>query len=188
MTDTKLQVLVSRDDHSQGPRDAPLILLEYGDYECSFCGKAYRIVKHLQQTLKDDLRFVFRNFPLALLHPNAMAAAQAAESAGLQGRFFEMHDILYRNQDSLDLESLINYAAILNLDLSRFIEGMENSEVEEKIRQDIYGGARSGVSGTPSFFINGNRFDGDWSYSSLLTYLTHLRNQTSRKVTKKRAA
>ncbi|MEO5971676.1 MAG: DsbA family protein [Bdellovibrionia bacterium] len=186
--ETKLRVPISRADHSQGSPDAPLILLEYGDYECSYCGKAYRVIRHLQQTLKNDLRFVFRNFPLASLHPNAMVAAQAAESAGLQGQFWEMHDILYRNQDSLDLDSLTNYATILDLDLTKFLEGMERSEVEEKIRQDIYGGARSGVNGTPNFFVNGSRFDDDWSYESLLSFLNDLRSQPSRKAPKKKAA
>jgi len=173
----KLRVPVSRSDHAQGPRDAPLTLVEYGDYECPYCGQAYQIVKAIQEALGDDLRFVFRNFPLAQIHPNAMNAACAAEAAALQGKFWDMHDALYENQDSLDPQSLLAYAAELGLDLDRFAQDMVSTRVEERIVSDLEGGARSGVNGTPTFFINGFRYDGDWSYDSLLYTLQSLRQR-----------
>ena len=176
---TALRIPISKLDHPFGPANAPLILIEYGDYQCPSCGRAYSVIQHLQKTLKDDLRFVFRNFPLAVQHPFAMAAAQAAEAAGLQGKFWEMHDMLYENQDALDPEGLFEYASALRLDLEKFTRDMASPEVEERIAHDLYGGARSGVNGTPGFFINGFRYDGDWSFSALLTVLTALRKKAA---------
>ena len=118
----RLRVPVSNADHSQGPKNAPLVLVEYGDYECPHCGRAYPIVKQVQQTLGNELLFVFRNFPLAEIHPHAMNAARAAEAAGRQGRFWEMHDLLFENQDRLDDQSLQAYASSLELDLDKFVE------------------------------------------------------------------
>lgn len=177
ISNVKLHVPVSKDDHIQGPEDAPLELLEYGDYECPFCGMAFPIIKRLQGVLGKDLRFVFRNFPLAVQHPHAMDAARAAEAAGLQGKFWDMHDLLYENQRNLDPDSLLEYATLLDLDLQQFTQDMASPEVEKKTARDLYGGARSGVNGTPSLFINGFRHDGDWSYQSLLTTLTALRRE-----------
>ena len=174
-SNSKLRVPVSTEDHTQGSKDAPLTLVEYGDYECPFCGRAYSVIKRLQEVFKDDLLLIFRNFPLAIAHPNSMNAARAAEAAGLQQKFWEMHDLLFEHQDNLEPDDLLEYASTLNLDLEKFTQDMTLPEIEEKIAQDLYGGARSGVNGTPTFFINGFRFDGEWSYPSLLTALTAAR-------------
>jgi protein-disulfide isomerase len=167
----KLRVPVSNADHSQGPKNAPLMLVEYGDYECPHCGRAYPIVKQLQQTLSDKLLFVFRNFPLAEIHPHAMNAARAAEAAGLQGQFWEMHDLLFENQDRLDDQSLQAYASSLELDMEKFVEDTNSEEIFERIAADIDGGARSGVNGTPTFFANGVRVDDGWDYDTLVVTL-----------------
>ena len=179
-TRARLRIPFSDEDHAQGPTPAPLTGVEYGDYECPACGMAYPIIKNLQKRLEGDLRFVFRNFPLATQHPHAMEAAMAAEAAGRRGKFWEMHDLLYENQASLDAESVFEYAADLNLDLGLFVRDMRSPEVEARISRDLNGGARSGVNGTPGIFIvtraqardNGFRYDGDWSFESLLTALT----------------
>lgn len=177
ISNVKLRVPVTKADHSRGPVDAPLVLVEYGDYECPFCGRAHGVLQRLQETLGDDLRFVFRNFPLTTMHPHALEAARAAEAAGRQGKFWEMHDAIYENQDNLETEDLLGYATDLSLDIDQFSYDMRNPEIETRIAQDLYGGARSGVNGTPSFFINGFRYDGDWSYESLLATLEAIREQ-----------
>lgn len=174
----KLRVPVSRGDHSQGAEDAPLVLVEYGDYECPYCGQAYPIVKSIQDVLGDELRFVFRNFPLTQIHPHAMNAARAAEAADLQQRFWEMHDMLYENQDNLNDESLLAYAAALELDLERFVRDANSKRVEDRIVADFEGGMRSGVSGTPAFFVNGFRFEGNWLEGELLEALQTLRAES----------
>jgi protein-disulfide isomerase len=164
----RLRVPVSKHDHQEGPKDAPLVLLEYGDYECPHCGQAYWTVKHLQETLNQDLHFVFRNFPLTQIHPNAMNAARAAEAAGLQGKFRPMHDIIFEHQDSLDVLSLLSYAETLDLDMDQFNQDMVSAEVEQKVLQDMENGTRSGVNGTPTFFVNNFRWEGELSYDALL--------------------
>src|SRR5688572_24477272 len=122
----RLRLPVSEADHSMGPEDAPLTLLEYGDFECPSCGAAHGVTKRLKQVLGDDLRLVFRHFPLTSAHPNAMNAALAAEAAAIQGRFWEMHDLLFENQDRLDPKSLIEYADRLKLNPRRFASDMAN--------------------------------------------------------------
>lgn len=168
----KLAVPISKRDHIQGPIDAPSTLLEYGDYECPFCGRAYSIVKALQQTLGDNLCFAFRNFPLTNMHPHAEHAAEAAESAGAQGKFWEMHDSLYENQDALDDADLARYAAELGLDVDRLLREVVTSAYSKRIREDFMSGVRSGVNGTPTFFVNGHRHDGGYDFESLLADLT----------------
>jgi protein-disulfide isomerase len=154
---------VGRNDHAQGPHDAPVTLVEYGDYECPYCGAAYPIVKRIQERLGDHLRFVFRNFPLAELHPHATAAAELAEASALQGKFWEMHDALFERQRALGPADLRRYAKELDLDLSTLEAALQNGASSERVRADFMSGVRSGVNGTPTFFINGRRFDGDWS-------------------------
>jgi protein-disulfide isomerase len=141
--------------------------VEYGDYECPYCGAAYFIVKQLQQEEGGKLRLVFRNFPLAQIHPHAYQAALAAEAAGFQGEFWRMHDLLFEHQEALDDESLIVYATALQLDVERFIADMESDAPARRVQQDFMSGIRSGVNGTPTFFINGRRHDHWYAYDDL---------------------
>jgi protein-disulfide isomerase len=158
----------------KGNPDAPIQLVEYGDYECPFCGQAYWSVKALQEALGDNILFVFRNFPLAQAHPHALSAAQAAEAAGLQGRFWEMHDVLFEHQDMLDEANLFRFAEALGLEMDRFARDFASPEVAEKIRADFLSGARSGVNGTPTFFVNGERYDGSWAPQDFVAALSAL--------------
>jgi protein-disulfide isomerase len=158
----ELAMPVGAGDHAQGVGDAPITLVEYGDYECPYCGKAYPIVKRIQERLGDRLRFVFRNFPLAELHPNATAAAEFAEAAALQGRFWEAHDTLFEHQRALNGTNLQRYGRELDLDRAALDEAMRSGGPSKRVRADFMSGVRSGVNGTPTFFINGHRYDGDW--------------------------
>ena len=162
---------VSARDHAEGPADAPLALVEYGDYQCPYCGAAYPVVKRLQKTLGKKLRFVFRNFPLTQSHPYALIAAETAEAAALQGKFWEMHDLLFEQQASLDPDIITRWAEGLGLDLERLGNAIGHGDVEERIREDRQSGIRSGVNGTPTFFVNGTRFEGPPDYHSLLAAL-----------------
>lgn len=150
---------VGPQDHAAGPADAPVTLVEYGDYECPYCGDAYPVLKALQRAAGDRLRFVFRNFPLVEAHPHASRAAAFAEAAATAGRFWEAHDLLYENQDALDDASLLAYGAALGLDRADVVAALEG-RYDEKIRADFRSGVRSGVNGTPCLFINGTRYDG----------------------------
>ena len=154
-------------DHVQGSRHAKVTLVEYGDYQCPFCLEAYPIVKQLQETVGDRMRFAFRNFPLTNAHPNAQHAAEAAESAASQGKFWEMHDYLYEHQARLEDADLIAYAHKLHLDPARFTRDLESHAFAPKVREDFLSGVKSGVNGTPSFFINGFRHDGPWDFEAL---------------------
>jgi len=168
----RLTVPVDPDDHIRGgPETAPLTLVEYGDYECPYCGAAYPIVKEVERTLGDELRSVFRNFPLGDLHPHAVQAAEAAEAAAGQGRFWEMHDRLYEHQDRLTAEDLVEHASVLGLDVERFRSDLEEHTYESRIQADFLSGVRGGVNGTPTFFINGVRHNGGYDLDSLLTAL-----------------
>ena len=159
-------------DHIQGAIDAPVRLLEYGDYECPYCGEAYPVVKAIQKRLGARLCFAFRNFPLANSHPHAEHAAEAAEAAGTQGRFWEMHDLLYENQDALEDEDLAEYASMLGLNGKQLINEVLAGTHTARVRQDFQSGARLGVNGTPCFFINGVRYDGSPDVEELLAALT----------------
>ena len=150
-------------DHAQGKADAPVTLVEYGDYECPHCGRAFPIVKRLQARLGAPLRFVFRNFPLAEAHPHATAAAEIAEAAALQGKFWEMHTVLFTHQQALEAADLQNYAEKLDLDIDKLAAALQSGAPAERVRADFQSGVRSGVNGTPTFFINGLRFDDDWT-------------------------
>jgi protein-disulfide isomerase len=158
----ELTPAVGPDDHVQGGNDAPVTLVEYGDYECPYCGMAYPIVQRIQARFGDRLRFVFRNFPLAEAHPHATAAAELAEAAALQGKFWQMHDALYEHQRALDAAHLQSYARKLDLDLDALATALSDGAARKRVRADFMSGVRSGVNGTPAFFINGRRFDGDW--------------------------
>lgn len=163
----RLTVPVRADDHILGPENAPVTLIEYGDYECPYCGQAHQVLKELLSDLGSQIRFVFRHFPLTQIHPNAEKAALAAEAAGEQGRFWEMHDALYENQTALEDEDLLQYARDVGLDLAEFDESVGTRRHLGRVRQDFISGARSGVNGTPTFFINGQRHDGSYEYPVL---------------------
>jgi protein-disulfide isomerase len=146
---TKLSVPVSAKDHRQGDPNAPCTLVEYGDYQCPSCGQAYPIVKRVQKHYGKRLSFVFRNFPLTQMHPFAEPAAETAEFAGANGKFWEMHDLLFENQGRLG-------------------DALESREFESRVKTDFSSGVRSGVNGTPTFFINGQRHDGPYDFASLV--------------------
>ncbi len=153
---------VNRNDHVLGG-DRPLVtLVEFGDYECPFCGRAHSIVADALRRMSEEILFVFRHFPLSRVHPHALSAAIAAEAAGAQGQFWPMHDALFANQDALADDDLAGYAERLGLDLRRFLADFERATHLPKIRGDFRSGVRSGVNGTPTFFIDGHRFDGSW--------------------------
>ena len=159
-------------DHIYGSADGSIRLLEYGDYQCPFCAEAQPIVKEIQRRLGDDLLFAFRHFPLTNIHPHSKHAAEAAEAAGAQGNFWGMHDILFENQDALEDEYLAAYAAELGLDEMRLIREVTSSAYAPRIREDFKRGVRGGVNGTPTFFINGERYDGARDLKHLLNALT----------------
>ncbi len=167
--EAQLTVPVAADrDHIQGPDGAPVTLVEYGDYECPYCGAAYPVLKEIQAQMGDGLRFVFRNFPITSSHPRAEKAAEAAEAAATQGHFWEMHGQLYEHQQQLTGEHLHAYAQALGLDLKRFDQDLADNVFAPRVREDFMSGVRSGVNGTPTFFINGVRYDGSHDLNSLL--------------------
>ena len=168
---SQLKPAVNSNDHIQGENTAPLELVEYGDYQCPHCGRAYPIIKKMQRSFGDDLKFVFRNFPLSEIHPDAFNAAVAAEAAGLQQKFWQMHDIIFENQRALDFESLFFYAKKIGLDLESFKNDIQKNSLITKVEQDFESGVRSGVNGTPSFFINGKKYNGDWEEGVFTQYL-----------------
>ena len=157
--------------HSYGSDTAKLELAEYGDYQCPDCGQAYPMVKNLQKRFGDDLRFVFINFPWTKIHPYAFAAAMATEAAALQNKFWEMHDILFENQQLLHDESMVWFAESIGLDIDRFNADFGRSELEEKVRKDFESGIRMGVNRTPTFFVNGKRYEGHLHEEGLLQFL-----------------
>jgi protein-disulfide isomerase len=164
----KLRKAVTPEDHIQGPEDAQVTLVEYGDYECPHCGRAYPVVKRLQKHFGKRLRFVFRNFPLSEVHPHAESAAEAAEFAGAQGKFWEMHDLLFENQERLSEPLYLRLAEELGLPPEALRQALEEGIYKARIRADFSSGVRSGVNGTPTFFINGERHDGPFDYETLL--------------------
>lgn len=169
----QLTKAVTHKDHIKGLDTAALELVEYGDYQCPSCGESYLVIKKAQQVLGKNLKFVFRNFPLAE-HPDAFAAAMAAEAAALQGQFWEMYDLLYRNQLYLSYDDLLAYADQLGLDRNKFETDLQNEALASKIGADFEGGESSGVTGTPNFYINGKKYEGDWEDDALVHYLKRL--------------
>jgi protein-disulfide isomerase len=164
---TRLAVEVGERDHAIGPADAPVTLLEYGDYECPDCGNAFPIIKRLIAEEGPRLRFVFRNFPLSNVHPHASVAAQAAEAAAAHGKFWEMHDLLYEHQKNLDEYEMSRFALQAGLEIYRFDADMSAERFAGKVAEDYESGVKSGVKGTPTFFINGVRYEGEKDYESL---------------------
>lgn len=164
----RLSVPVSERDHLRGPRDAPVTLLEYGDYECPYCGRAHPITQHVLSLFPDSVRFAFRHFPLTSIHPHAQGAAFAAESAALQDAFWPMHDVLFERQDALAPPDLVEYAEELHLDVGQFQEDFGSQSVRTRVREDFLSGVRSGVNGTPTFFLDGRRLDTGWEPDALI--------------------
>lgn len=179
MSDVSLIPPVNEQDHAAGPENAPVTLVEYGDYECPYCGMAHPIVKRAQRELGNELRFVFRNFPLAEAHPHARLAAQAAEAAGAQGKFWEMHDALFEHQDALEPDDIIGYAKSLGLDLVQLTQDLKAGTYAKRVRDDFRSGVRSGVNGTPTFFVNGSRYDGSWANEKAFIHALHEAAQQS---------
>ncbi|TDW43378.1 thioredoxin-like protein [Flavobacterium sp. 270] len=154
-----LKQAVSSTDHTQGKKDAEIVIVEYGDYQCPYCGAAYPVLKEIMNRYGDQVQFVFRNFPLSEMHQYARPAAIAAEAAALQGKFWEMHDAIYENQEYLNEKFLFELAEKIGLNRSKFIKDIKNAALEEKIDSDFESGVLSGVNGTPSLFVNGRKFD-----------------------------
>jgi protein-disulfide isomerase len=167
-TSPRLSVPVSDRDHVVGPETAPVTIVEYGDYECPFCGAAYPIVKAIQKALGPNLRFAYRHFPLSQIHPHSFQAAEAAEAASAQGRFWEMHDMLFEHQNRLGIQDLLAYASALGLELEPFADDLAEHRHAARVREDFLSAVRSGVNGTPTFFINGVRHDGGYDLDSML--------------------
>jgi protein-disulfide isomerase len=156
----RLAVPVGERDHVRGPAEAPVTLVEYGDFECPYTRRARPVVRRLGQDFGDRLLLVFRNFPLSRIHPHAQAAAEAAEAAAAQGRYWEMHDLLLENQRHLEDEYLKRYAQQLGLDTERFERELAQHAHARRVREDLRGGLKSRVRGAPTFFVNGLRHDG----------------------------
>ncbi|WP_210191619.1 MULTISPECIES: thioredoxin domain-containing protein [Rhodomicrobium] len=154
-------------DHVLGAPEAPVIVVEYGDYECQFCGQAHKVVSELMRSFGKQMRYVYRQFPLTAVHPHAQQAAEAAEAAGAQDDVWKMHDMLYRHQRALDMRSLTRHAALIGLDLPRFANDLARHVHAPRVREDFLSGLRSGVNGTPTFFINGFRHNGPFDVKTL---------------------
>jgi protein-disulfide isomerase len=154
-------------DHIRGPDDAPVTLVEYGDFECTYCGQAERVIRELLASYGDEVRYVWRHLPLNDVHPSAQLAAEASEAAAAQGKFWEMYDLLLSHQDELSVRHLIGYAAELVLDLERFRDDLRRREHASRISEDVSSADESGVSGTPTFFINGRRHYGVYDIDAL---------------------
>ena len=166
-----LAVPVSERDHTQGPATAAVTLVQYGDYECPYTRQSTTIVRAVQQQLGDKLRFVFRNFPLTEIHPHALHAAFAAEAAAAQGKFWQMHDYIFHHQHTLEDSNLEQFAEAVGLDMQQFARDMTERPYISRIEEDLKSGIRSGVRGTPTFFLNGVLYPGSWEQEALLAAL-----------------
>ena len=165
---SKLRIPINDKDQKAGDEKAKVILVEYGDYQCPHCGAAHPLVKQLLKEYGRKILFVFRNFPLQEAHPAAMMAACSAEAAGVQKKFWEMHDLIFEHQDELDENDMTPFAGAIHLDLKEFKHDVQSRDIVQKVESDFEGGIRSGVNGTPTFFLNGNRLNSyDASYESL---------------------
>ena len=164
-----LSVAVGKGDHALGPADAPVTLVEYGDYQCPFCADMQPMLKAIAKSMGSQLRWVFRHMPLLEMHPYAQHAAEAAEAAAAQGKFWEMHEAIYRRQSELGTDLLHQLAVMLKLDIAQFDADLEARRYRPRVKRDFMGGMRSGVAATPAFFINGRRYDGALDQASLLS-------------------
>ena len=168
---THLAVPVSERDHSQGPATAAVTLVQYGDYECPYSRLSTNVVRAIQQELGEQLRFVFRNFLLTQIHPHALHAALAAEAAAAQGKFWQMHDSIFHHQHTLEDADLEQFAEAVGLDLQQYARALTDQRALARIEEDVEGGERSGVQGTPTFFINGALYRASWEQDTLLPAL-----------------
>ena len=175
MRHISLAVPVSERDHSQGPATAAITLVQYGDYECPYTRQSTWVVQAMQQELGDQLRFIYRNFPLTEIHPHALHAALAAEGAAAQGKFWEMHDYIFHHQHTLADADLEHFAEAVGLDLQQYRRDMREQRALARIEEDVEGGERSGVQGTPTFYINGVIYRGSWEHDALLAALQSAR-------------
>jgi protein-disulfide isomerase len=166
-----LSVAVGKSDHAQGPENAPVTLVEYGDYQCPYCADVHSMIQSIAKTMGANLRFVFRHMPLNEMHPYAQYAAEAAEAAGAQDRFWEMHDAIYDHQSDLGSDLVHKLALTLKLDIPRFEADMDARRYRPRVKRDFMGGMRSGVAVTPTFFINGERYEGILEQRALLEAL-----------------
>lgn len=155
-----LKPAVSDKDHFEGGKSASIEIVEFGDYQCPHCGSAYPVLKKMQKTFGDQIKFIFRNFPLQESHEYAFAAASAAEAAALQNKFWEMHDAIYENQSKLNNDLFEKLATSIGLDLDKFNQDLNSDSISQRVEEDFESGIRSGVNGTPSFYVNGTKFDG----------------------------
>jgi protein-disulfide isomerase len=176
---TDLAVAVGDRDHRQGPDRATITLVQYGDYECPYTRRSTNVIRAIQQQLGDQLGFVFRNFPLTEIHPHALHAALAAEAAGSQGQFWPMHDAIFHHQHTLGDADLTRLAEELVPQLPRFATDLVEQRHLPRIEEDMEGGVRSGVEGTPTFFINGVRYEGSWDLEQLLSALRAAARRTT---------
>ena len=167
---SRLAIPVGPTDHAQGPPTAAVTLVEYGDYECNYCGEMYPLIKAVQRAMDGRLRFVFRNFPLTEIHPHALAAARFAEAAAEAGRFWEAHDLLFERQQALGAGDLLADAGLLGID-ERLVRQAFDGRFDGRIGADFEGGVRSGVNGTPTLFIDGLRYDSPHDLRALLAAL-----------------
>lgn len=157
---------IGPDDHYLGPVDAPVTLIEYGDYECPHCARAQAILPVVLERLGDHVRYVYRHFPLTDIHPHAAVAAEAAESVAVHGgeeAFWDMHNMLFANQDALDIDDLLGYAQAAGVDVEAVAQDLAQRRERGRVRADVQGAMRCGVGGTPTFFINGHRYEGNWT-------------------------
>jgi protein-disulfide isomerase len=157
-------------DHLRGSSYASIRLLEYADFECPYCAQAAPVVRELEQELGAQLCYAFRNFPLSM-HPHSFIAASAAEAAGAQDQFWQMHDLLFENQDALEPADLIGYAESLGLDIQRFVLEAKQGIHRDRVTEDLRAGERAGVNGTPAFFLNGEFYDGQMDVASFMEVL-----------------
>lgn len=164
-----LSVAVGKGDHAQGPENAPVTLVEYGDYQCPYCADMNPMIKAIAKAMGTQLRFVFRHMPLLEMHPYAQHAAEAAEAAAAQGKFWEMHDAILQQQSELGSDLLHQLAVKFKLDVEQFSDDVESRRYRPRVKRDFMGGMRSGVAGTPTFFINGKRYEGALDHASLLS-------------------
>ena len=164
---SRLSLPVTERDHVRGPEGARATLVEYGDFECPHCGALHPIIESARKAFGGNLRFAFRHFPLRSSHPHALAAAKAAEAAAEQGRFWEMHDLLFAHQDELELEDLIGYAADLDLDVEQFTRALVDAHHAARVQKDVASAEASGARGTPTFFVGAHRHVGAFDTETL---------------------